>query len=207
MLRRRVLRLLFVMLLIVSTVGCGPQAAAPPSQPTPPQPPPSTPPNEPIFALDFSTVPTQVVAKQFAMSDPALMESPAFRQSIVWPRLAAILTHATWSAGWSRSEKLEQLPGDVEKWVHGTSYLNPGADEIAGQWVVIVFGRDKLVIPKGFSGAALTVDEVALFAIANDEPVAMYVRSGTAWIRCSTELATDDLNRYVQAVRKGNAPD
>ena len=62
-------------------------------------------------------------------------------------------------------------------------------------------------MPSGFTGTEMKVDEVALYAASKDAMANMYLRSGSSWSRCATGIDYDDLDRYVQAVRKANAPD
>jgi predicted small lipoprotein YifL len=197
--RQRVLAILLVAVLVASAAGCGPKTAVgdPPAQQQQPSP----------FALDFSVAPTQVTTKQFGASDPATSESPAFKQGIVWPRLASLLTLAVWGSEWTRLEKIGQLPPDVDKVIHGTTYLDPSSAAVAGQWIDVTFGRERLTVPSGFTGTELRADEIALYAATKDAMVDMYLKSGPSWLRCATSIDHDDLDRYVQAVRKANAPD
>ena len=98
--RLRVFAILLVAVLALSAIGCGPKDAVnPPAQQQQPSP----------FALDFGVAPTQVTTKQFEASDPATSESPAFKQGIVWSRLASLLTLARMGIPWTRLEKINSF--------------------------------------------------------------------------------------------------
>lgn len=74
-----------------------------------------------------SELPTVVTIKSLLMDDSVAVEPPAFSSMIAWPRLASLLTLAIWSVEWPRTEKIEQLPSEVDKCIHGTAYLDPKA--------------------------------------------------------------------------------